>query len=165
MKSILSCISILTFLMLLIACQPQGNSTAHEVSANENATGFDSTLAIKTGADEHGMKHYVMAFLKAGPNRDQDSITRIEIQKGHMANIQRLADEGKLVLAGPFEDEGDIRGIFVFNVTSVEEAKALTETDPAIQAGRLVMELHPWYGSAAIMEVNALHEKVAKANF
>jgi len=128
-------------------------------------SGYDSTFAQRLGADDYGMKQYVMAFLKAGPNRDQDSLTAAKLQEGHMANINRMAEEGKLVLAGPFMGDGEFRGIYVFNVTTVEEAKALTETDPAIQAGRLVMELHPWYGSAALMEINELHKKVAKINF
>ena len=79
-----------------------------------------------------------------------------------MDNIFRLADEGKLAVAGPFLDGGDLKGIYVFNVSTIEEAKALTETDPAIKAGRLVMELHPWYGSAATMMVNDWHKKVQK---
>jgi uncharacterized protein YciI len=68
-----------------------------------------------------------------------------------MDNIRRLTDEGKLVLAGPFMDDGEVRGIYIFDVKTVEEAKKLTETDPAIQAGSLIIDLHPWYGSAALM--------------
>jgi uncharacterized protein YciI len=67
-----------------------------------------------------------------------------EIQKGHMANINRLAEMKKLVAAGPFGDDGPLRGIFVFRVGSLEEAKALTASDPAVQAGRLAMEIHGW---------------------
>jgi uncharacterized protein len=67
-----------------------------------------------------------------------------EIQKGHMANINRLAEMKKLIAAGPFGDDGRLRGIFVFRAGSLEEAKALTATDPAVQAGRLAMELHTW---------------------
>ena len=67
-----------------------------------------------------------------------------EIQKGHMANINRLAEMKKLIAAGPFGDDGRLRGIFVFRVSSLEEARALTATDPAVQAGRLAMELHTW---------------------
>jgi uncharacterized protein YciI len=67
-----------------------------------------------------------------------------EIQKGHMANINRLAEMKKLVVAGPFGDDGRLRGIFVFRVSSIEEAKTLTATDSAVQAGRLAMEIHPW---------------------
>ena len=108
------------------------------------------------------MRQYVMAFLKRGSNRDRDSLATANLQKAHMENIGKLAEAGKLVLAGPFFGDGDIRGIYIFDVKTVAEAKALTETDPAIQAGSLIMELHPWYGSAALMKINELHERVAK---
>jgi uncharacterized protein YciI len=74
----------------------------------------------------------------------------------------KLAAEGKLVVAGPFMDDQPIRGIFIFNVESVEEAQKLTATDPAIKAGTLVMELHPWYGSAALMQVVPIHNTIEK---
>ncbi len=128
------------------------------------STGFDAELAASLGADQYGMKQYVMAFLKAGPNRDQDSTTAAQIQAAHMENIGRMAEAGKLVLAGPFLAEGDYQGIYIFNVTTIEEARRLTESDPAIQAGRLVMELHPWYGSAALMQVNEIHSRLSQAN-
>ena len=67
-----------------------------------------------------------------------------ELQKAHMANIVRLAELKKLVVAGPFGDDGKLRGIFVFKVASIDEARALTETDPAVQAGRLAIDIHPW---------------------
>lgn len=123
---------------------------------------YDAQLAQKLGADEYGMKTYVMAFLKEGPNRIKDSVARNELQMAHLKNIMRLANEGKLIVAGPFLDNQPIRGIFIFNVSTVEEAKKLTETDPAIKAGSLVMELHPWYGSAGLMEVFQTHKKVEK---
>ncbi|HVS91358.1 MAG TPA: YciI family protein [Mucilaginibacter sp.] len=130
--------------------------------AQSNNPQYDAGLAKKLGADEYGMKTYVMAFLKTGPNRLKDSAARAQLQKAHLKNIMRLADEGKLIVAGPFLDNQDIRGIFIFNVSSVEEAKKLTETDPAVQAGSLIMELHPWYGSAGLVEAFKLHKKVEK---
>lgn len=126
---------------------------------------YDSLLAKKLGADDYGMKHYVMALLKKGPNRSQDSTTAANIQAGHMKNIERMAKEGKLVVAGPFEDDWDVRGIYIFNVSTVEEAQKLTATDPAIIAGRLVMELHPFYCSAALMQVNDVHNTIQKKGF
>jgi uncharacterized protein YciI len=67
-----------------------------------------------------------------------------ELQKAHLANINRLAEMKKLVVAGPFGDNGQLRGIFVFKVASIDEARALAETDPAVKAGRLAMDIHPW---------------------
>ena len=94
-----------------------------------------------------------MAFLKAGPNRERPPRGSAETAGRAPANINRLAAEGKLVLAGPFDDDGPLRGIYVFDVATVAEAEALTKTDPAIQAGQLVMELHPWYATAALMTI------------
>lgn len=156
--------ALLTFLLiiLLAACEPSPAPVIAEASYDEQPSGYDSTFAARVGADDYGMKQYVMAFLKAGPNRDRDSTAAAELQAAHMANISRMAEEGKLVLAGPFLDDGELRGIYVFNVKTIEEAEALTATDPAIQAGSLVMELKPWYGSAAMMEINSMHGKLEK---
>jgi len=153
MKKAILCFALVAFCV---------NAKAQEKKVKAD---YDSTLAKKLGADEYGMKHYVMAFLKKGPNRGQDSATAAQLQAAHMANIQRMADAGDLVLAGPFFDEGEVRGIYIFNVDNVEKARKLTETDPAIKAGRLVMELHPWYGSAALMQVNEIHNTLQKKEF
>jgi uncharacterized protein YciI len=103
------------------------------------------TKAAAKEPAEGEMKIYYMAFLKKGPNRSHDSITSVKIQDAHMAHINKMAADGKLTPAGPFMDEGELRGIFIFNVKTMEEAKALSEADPAVKAGRLIMELHPWY--------------------
>lgn len=135
--------------------------TSMDLLSKETPT-FDSALAAAVGADEYGMKQYVFAYLKEGPNRSQDSATVADLQKKHLENIMRMATEGKLVIAGPFMDDTEVKGIYIFNVATVEEAQALTETDPAIQAGRLTIELHPWYGSAALVLLNNLHKRVEK---
>ena len=132
---------------------------------NNESIEKDTALAQRIGADEYGMKQYVMAFLKRGPNRDRTKEEAVKLQKAHLDNIGRLAEEGKLLLAGPFLDDDKIRGIYIFNVTSVEEAQKLTETDPAIKAGSLIMELHPWYGSAALMMVNEIHNSLPSKEF
>jgi len=82
-----------------------------------------------------------------------------------LKNITRLAEEGKLIIAGPFLDDQPLRGIFIFDVTTIEEARLLTLTDPAIKAGTLVMELHPWYGPAALNEITQLQKQVQKRRF
>ncbi len=92
---------------------------------------YDEDLAKELRADEYGMAQYVVAFLKRGPNQDRSEDEAIELQKAHLANIHRLFDEGKLLLAGPFMDDGDVRGIYIFDVTTVDEARELTATDVA----------------------------------
>ncbi|WP_338236424.1 YciI family protein [Persicobacter diffluens] len=108
------------------------------------------------------MKKYVMALLYAGENQNLSQEEKVRLQKEHLKNIQKLATEGKLVLAGPFMDDKALRGIYIFDVPTIEEAEALTATDPAIQARSLKMELKPWYGSAALLRVNKVHEKIAQ---
>lgn len=148
------------------AAQTPPPPSAPECDLDALSTGaFDPELARTLSADEHGMRRYVLAFLLAGPNRNQSDEEAARLQKAHLANIARLGDEGRLVVAGPFLDDGPLRGIYVFAVESVEEARRLTETDPAIQAGRLKMELHPWYGSAALGLVNALQKRIAASRF
>ena len=86
-----------------------------------------------------------LAFLVRGEKWTAEKTPQTEeIQKAHLANIGRLAEMKKLVVAGPFGDNGNLRGIFVFRVNSLEEARALTLTDPAVKAGRLALDLHPW---------------------
>lgn len=156
----MKCYLFFSILMITIACQEQTSPPGPET--DNPATNAAVGLAEELGADEYGMRKYVMAFLKAGPNRSQDSLEAAELQKAHLANIERMAKEGTLVVAGPFLDDGDMRGIYIFSVESIEEAKALTETDPAIQAGRLMMELRPWYGPAGLMKMKDIHEQLEK---
>jgi uncharacterized protein len=97
--------------------------------------------------EELEMKQYFMVLLKRGPNTSLDSLQRQEIQKQHMAHINKMAEDKKLIMAGPFGDNTDLRGIFVFDVATIEEAEELTNADPAVQAGRLIMEIHPWWAA------------------
>lgn len=86
-----------------------------------------------------------LAFLTRGEKWTPESTPATEeLQRQHIANINRLAEMKKLVVAGPFGDNGTLRGIFVFKVASLEEAKSLAESDPAVKAGRLALDIHPW---------------------
>lgn len=126
---------------------------------------FDEPLAQRLGADDYGMKRYVLVILKTGPNKMPPGVERDAMFRGHMANINRLATEGKLALAGPLDGADGWRGLFVLAVSDLEEAKALTATDPVISQGEMVAEFHKYYGSAALMLVNEAHKKVAKKRF
>lgn len=146
-----------SFLVTLFSCVV--------ISLSAQKPVYNAELAKQLGADDYGMKHYVMAFLKTGKTQIKDSAESMKLQMAHLKNITRLADMGKLIVAGPFLDNSALEGIFIFNVPTVEEAKKLTETDPAIQAGTLEMELKPWYGSAALMETVKVHKTLQKKSF
>jgi len=108
------------------------------------------------------MRRYVFVLLKTGPTRVPDGPEREEMFRGHFANINRLADAGKLVQAGPFDGVSGWRGMFVLATDDLEEARKLVATDPVIQKGEMVAEYHTYFGSAALMLVNDLHKKVDK---
>lgn len=126
---------------------------------------FDAELAQRLGADEHGMRAYVLVILKTGPKRMPDGPERNEMFKGHFANMNRLAAEGQLAVAGPLDGVEGRRGIFVLAVKDLDEARALVATDPVIVHGEMVAELHKFYGSAGLMLVNDTHARVAKKSF
>ena len=125
---------------------------------------FDAELAKKLGADERGMKMYVLCILKTGPkDAEVQGKERQEIFAGHFANIGKLADEGKLAVAGPFgKNDKSYRGLYIFNVATIEEAEKLVVLDPAVKAGVFVPELTLWYGSAAMMVVSDTHKRIEK---
>ncbi len=126
---------------------------------------FDAQLAKKLGADEMGMRSYVLVILKSGEKRIPDGKERDEMFAGHFANMKRLAGEGKLALAGPLDGVGGWRGLFVLAVADIEEARKLVATDPVIIKGEMTAEYHIYYGSAALMLVNETHDKVARKSF
>ena len=142
-------------------------SPGHAQTAAPAASAFDEALAKSTGADDHGMRSYVLVILKTGPTKVPAGPERDTMFKGHMANITRLSQAGKLVLAGPFQSDGSDgwRGLFVFAVPDVEEAKQLVATDPVIQKGEMIAEYHKWYGSAGVMLIPEAHKKLAKQSF
>lgn len=144
------------FFLLILAL----SATSYTFAQN---AAYDENLAKEVGADDYGMRKYVIAFLYRGDRvQEYTDQQRSDIQAGHMANINRLAEEGKMVMAGPFFGNEELRGLFFFAVESLEEAEQLTATDPAIKAGVLRMDLKEWYGSAALMLMVDMHSKVAK---
>ncbi|HVF89116.1 MAG TPA: YciI family protein [Blastocatellia bacterium] len=122
-----------TILLALIAAA-QTHSTAPHASPRGEATDA-----------------YHVGFLRRGPGWTPESTPETErVQSAHMAHIQDMAKSGKLVGAGPFSDGGRLRGVFIFKVGSLEEAKAMSEADPAVKAGRLIVDVHPWTGPVGI---------------
>ena len=97
---------------------------------------------------ENQIRQYWFVMLTKGNNRTQDSATAAKIQEAHLANINRLYYEGKIKVAGPFGDDGDWLGIFIFDCSTKEEVEQLLKTDPAIAAERLAYDIHPWWTAA-----------------
>lgn len=124
---------------------------------------YDSTLAKKLGADDYGMKSYVFAILKTGSNTTSDKAFIDSCFSGHMANILRMVNEGKLIVAGPLgKNDNTYRGIFIFNVSTIDDARELVETDPAVNSKLLEADLYNWYGSAALPEYLETALKIGK---
>ena len=106
-------------------------------------------------AKRFAMRTYTFVLLRRGPAWTLDETPESKkIFEGHMANIRAMGKAGKLVLAGPFDapaaDKTAYAGLFVLDVKSDDEARALLANDPAVQSGRFVPELRPWYGPAGI---------------
>jgi uncharacterized protein YciI len=93
-----------------------------------------------------------LVFVKQGPNWSSAPLTPgSELLKAHLANFDRLAAEKKLIMVGPFLDEGQVRGVEVYRVKTMEEAKALVGPAPAIKAGALVAEYHTWMVARGVL--------------
>lgn len=135
-------------------------------SSAASPTPFNQELATKFGADKYGMKPYVIIMLTTGSAKIEDQTKMGELMKGHLANIGKLADEGKIVVAGPFleKNEENYRGMFIFNTNSKEEAEQWVKTDPAVQAGVFSYKIFSWYGSAALPMYLKHHKEIAKEN-
>lgn len=152
MKTI--CITVLLLMMTLMA-------TGQNINP-----GYDSTLAARLGADERGMKMYVLVILKSGQANIQDKALRDSLFAGHFATINALADEKKLVVAGPLgENDNKYRGIFILDVRSIAEAQTLIQRDPTVVNGIFDTELYPWYGSAALPMYLEYSEKISRIKF
>lgn len=150
--------------LLIVGLLLSALSFAQEKKADKPK--YNQELATSLGADRYGMKPYTIVMLTTGTAKIEDKAKMGELMKGHMTNIGKLADEGKIVVAGPFleKNKENYRGMFIFNTKSKEEAEQWVKTDPAVQAGVFSYEIFPWYGSAALPLYLKHHNEVAKEN-
>lgn len=153
--------AVLFFHAVATAAEPPALPAAPE----KVKAAFDEALAKQVGADEHGMRKYVLVILKTGPTKVPAGPERDAMFRGHFANMGRLAAEGVLALAGPLDGVDGWRGLFILAVESLEEAKRHVATDPVIRQGEMVAEYHSYFGSAALMLVNEAHARVEKEPF
>lgn len=153
-------IFMLTILFLIIACKTEMNDVV-EVVEKPIETVEKSTKELKEELTSKGfelfdyidektqdtiiMQKYFIAFLKKGPNRSQPEEEANKLQAAHMAHLGKMYELGYADISGPFEDESDISGITIYNVPTMEMADSLANADPMVKAGRLVIEIHPWW--------------------
>lgn len=152
---------ILTLLFLVVCLNSFSQNTVDSSHQNPN---FDSALAEKLHADDYGMKTYFFVILKSGSNNRLNQKEIDDSFKGHLENINRLVEQGYLVVAGPLgKNENQYRGIFIIqNVKTIKEVQDVLQTDPAIESGLLDYEIYPWYGSAALPEYLPYSDKIWK---
>lgn len=131
------------------------------VQAQTPNPGYNKALADSLGADNYGMKSYTFVLLKTGPAVIDDKEKRAELFKGHMDNINKMANEGKLIVAGPFgkNDQG-YRGIFIFHNVTAEEITEMLKNDPTIVEKIFVVDIVPWYASAALPTYLPIAKKI-----
>ena len=127
---------------------------------------YDEALAKSLEADEYGMKMYVFVVLKTGGNTKESKTATDSLFAGHMKNIGKMVEDKKLIVAGPFgKNDDSFRGLFILDVKTIEEAKVLMQTDPAIVADLLKPDFYPWYGSAALPLYLKDVDKITKTKF
>ncbi len=138
-------------LVLVLAFSAALNLGCIERVERTSQAASDTSVVAKPDFE---MITYYMVMLRRGPKWTAEITPQIEeLQRQHMANINRLAASGELILAGPFlEQTGDkaLTGMFIFKVESERAARELTESDPAVKGGRFVYEIYPWLGPSTL---------------
>ena len=151
----------LVLLVLILGCQEKQSPTLHEhsessetlersvaeVKAELDARGYQTFDYIDEGGDTIIMQQYFIAFLKAGPNRLQSQAEADSLQILHLNHLSRMYELGHADISGPFGDDGEIKGITIYNTPTLAMADSLANSDPMVKAGRLVIEMHPWWAA------------------
>ncbi|WP_298237345.1 YciI family protein [uncultured Algibacter sp.] len=169
-------IFLLVFSMILFSCKEEAKAVTPDLNDIETATIEEndsdvvknqeikkSTKQIKEALTQKGfkifdyvdeetkdtilMQQYFMAFLKKGPIRGQNEEESAELQTQHLAHLTKMYELGYADISGPFGDDGDIRGITIYNVPTLKMADSLANSDPMVKAGRLEIEIHPWWAA------------------
>lgn len=153
---------ILCILFSIISCKRENNEVIEEdqiveVVKEKSIRQINEELIKKgfktfdfvdeTTKDTVLMQQYFIAFLKRGSNRSQNQAEADRLQTLHLEHLGRMYNEGYADISGPFGDDGDIRGITIYNTPTLEIADSLANMDPMVKAGRLVIEIHPWWAA------------------
>lgn len=148
--------------LILLTLLPLFSIAVNAQNKNVNPN-YDAALAKEYGAEDNGMKMYVLVMLKTGTNTTATKPESDVAFVGHMANMEKLVKENKLIVAGPMaKNDKNYRGIFILNTKSIAEAKEILATDPAVNAKLLDADLFSWYGSAALAAYLKFEDKIWK---
>jgi uncharacterized protein len=150
---------VLLGIALMISCKNEMNNdiapTLKEVKKSQKqikeeltSKGFQTFDYVDAKTkDTILMQQYFMAFLKSGHTRSQTKEEADSLQTLHLAHLSKMYDLGYADISGPFGDNGDIRGITIYNVPTLKMADSLANSDPMVKAGRLIIEIHPWWAA------------------
>jgi len=154
---------LILVLVTCLACKNEKENTQIHIEEKKQ----QSTMGLKANLVEKGfqifdyvdektkdtilMQQYFLAFLKTGPNRSQSEDEAAKLQEAHLAHLGKMYDLGYADISGPFADDGDIRGITIYNVPSLKMADSLANADPMVKSGRLIIEMHPWWAAKGFM--------------
>lgn len=117
-----------------------------KIAADLKGKGYN-TFIYEEGDTTYLMQQYFLVLLKAGPIRNQDSTETANLQKQHLAHLERMGKEGYASLIGPLEGHDEIMGIAVYNTPKIQQADSLANLDPMVKAGRLKVEVYPWWAA------------------
>lgn len=156
-------IAPLLILLVLFSCKQETKTltvppkeeptkTTRQIKAELTAKGFKTFDYVdEKTKDTVLMQQYFIAFLKSGPNRSDNKAEIDSLQTLHLAHLGRMYEEGHADISGPFGDNGEIRGITIYNTPTLEMADSLANMDPMVKSGRLVIEMHPWWAAKGFM--------------
>ncbi|TXF76250.1 YciI family protein [Chryseobacterium sp.] len=158
----------LSLIFCVVFTKGQNGKLGEPSKTTFTTSGYNQKLADSLNADERGMKNYMLIILKTGPKDAEitNKTQRAELFKGHFSNMTEMEKSGKLKLAGPFATKNTLgyRGIFLLDVKTEAEARALLQNDPTVKIGIFQVEILPWYGSAAIPMHLKYHKQISKEN-
>lgn len=153
-------ILVVLLMIFVVSCEKQAEVSREQ---EETETTKQSVAELKKELTDKGfqifdyvdeetkdtiiMQQYFIAFLKKGPNRDRSEEEAAKLQEQHMAHLGKMYELGYADISGPFGDDGDIRGITIYNVPTLKMADSLANADPAVIAGSLLIEVHPWWAA------------------
>ncbi|MEM9141712.1 MAG: hypothetical protein AAGA86_01910 [Bacteroidota bacterium] len=149
-------------LTLVFSCKPEPNTnpipevlvpenaqpSVRQIMEERKARGFQVFDYVDEATqDTILMQQYYMAFLKKGPKRITDKAKGDSLQMLHLAHLTRMYELGYTDISGPFGDDGDIRGVTIYNTPTLEMADSLAHLDPMVKTGHLAIEIHPWWAA------------------